>query len=75
MSVAIITSADSKGEIHHIALDKAIISGFTKANKEIFDVRGQIAGVLKYVLKKEKLEGYDIIRLKEYTRVFRIRAV
>lgn len=34
------------------------------------NVRGQIAGVMKFVLKKEMLCGLDIIRLKEYKRRF-----
>ncbi|MGE5661900.1 MAG: imm11 family protein [Ignavibacteriales bacterium] len=34
------------------------------------NVRGKIAGVKKYVLQKEKLIGFDIIRLKEYKQRF-----
>lgn len=34
------------------------------------NVRGQIAGARKYVLKKDKLEGLDIIRLKEFKQAF-----
>jgi len=34
------------------------------------NVRGKIAGVRKFVLKKKNLEGYDIIRLKEYKQRF-----
>ena len=34
------------------------------------NVRGQIAGVMKFVLKREKLIGFDIIRLKEYELCF-----
>jgi hypothetical protein len=34
------------------------------------NARGKIAGVKKYVLKKEKLIGFDIIRLKEYKLSF-----
>lgn len=30
------------------------------------NVRGQIAGVMKFVLKRKNLIGFDIIRLKEY---------
>lgn len=33
-------------------------------------VRGRIAGVKKFVLRKEKLIGYDIIRLREYKQSF-----
>jgi hypothetical protein len=33
-------------------------------------VRGKIAGVTKFVLKKEKLTGFDVIRLKEYKQRF-----
>ncbi len=29
-------------------------------------VRGQIAGVMKFVLRREKLIDFDVIRLKEY---------
>lgn len=34
------------------------------------NVRGKIAGVKKFVLKRKNLEGYDIIRLKEYKQRF-----
>ncbi|MHC1681722.1 MAG: DUF1629 domain-containing protein [Clostridiaceae bacterium] len=34
------------------------------------NVRGVIAGVTKFVLLKEKLKGFDIIRLKEYNLSF-----
>lgn len=34
------------------------------------NVRGKIAGVRKYVLRKKKLIGFDIIRLKEYKQRF-----
>src|SRR5690606_37185951 len=33
-------------------------------------VRGKIAGITKYVLQKEKLLGFDIIRLKDYKQRF-----
>ncbi|MDF2804186.1 MAG: uncharacterized protein K0S61_4091 [Anaerocolumna sp.] len=33
-------------------------------------VRGKIAGVTKFVLKKEKLTGLDVIRLKEHRQSF-----
>ena len=33
-------------------------------------VQGEIAGVKRFVLKKSKLIGYDIIRLKEYKQRF-----
>lgn len=38
------------------------------------NVRGKIAGVKKFVLKKEKLKGFDIIRLKEYKQRFFVSA-
>ncbi|NMC55716.1 MAG: hypothetical protein GYA50_00645, partial [Eubacteriaceae bacterium] len=34
------------------------------------NVRGQIAGVTKFVLNKEKIKGFDIIRLSEYNSRF-----
>lgn len=34
------------------------------------NVRGAIAGVTKFVLVKERLEGFDIIKLKEYNQSF-----
>lgn len=34
------------------------------------NVRGEIAGVMKFVLDKDRLEGLDVIRLKEYKRRF-----
>lgn len=34
------------------------------------NVRGSIAGVMKFVLLKEKLKGFDVIRLKEYNQSF-----
>ncbi len=50
---------------------------FSKSNYNRFsddfpnpNVRGEIAGVTKFVLAKEKLEGFDIIRLKEYNQRF-----
>ena len=32
--------------------------------------RGQLAGVRKFVLKKDRIEGFDIIRLKDYKLSF-----
>lgn len=32
--------------------------------------RGKISGVMRFVLNEEKLKGYDIIRLKEYSQRF-----
>lgn len=50
---------------------------FTKSNYNRFsadfpnpNVRGAIAGVMKFVLIKEKLKGFDVIRLKEYNQRF-----
>lgn len=50
---------------------------FTKSNYNRFsedfpnpNVRGAIAGVMKFVLLKEKLRGFDVIRLKEYNQRF-----
>lgn len=34
------------------------------------NVKGAIAGIMKFVLIKEKLEGFDVIRLKEYNQRF-----
>jgi hypothetical protein len=34
------------------------------------NVRGKIAGVKKYVLKKNKLAGFDIVRLADYEQAF-----
>jgi hypothetical protein len=34
------------------------------------NVRGEIAGIVKFVLKHDKLCGKDIIRLREYNRAF-----
>jgi len=34
------------------------------------NVRGAIAGVRKFVLLKDKLKGFDVIRLKEYNQRF-----
>jgi len=34
------------------------------------NVRGAIAGVRKFVLLKDKLKGFDIIRLEEYNQSF-----
>lgn len=50
---------------------------FSKSNYNRFsedfpnpNVRGAIAGVKKFVLLKEKLIGFDVIRLKEYNQRF-----
>lgn len=46
---------------------------YEKSNYDFFpddfpnpNVRGEIAGVLKYVLQRDKLKGMDIVRLKDY---------
>jgi hypothetical protein len=34
------------------------------------NVRGEISGITKYVLRKNNLKGFDIIRLKDYEQAF-----
>lgn len=61
--------ANFRNCVEVLDLEKSIYNRFSEDFPNP-NVRGAIAGVRKFVLKKEKLEGFDVIRLKEYNQRF-----